>query len=164
MIISVHLITVNSDDALTIEDPLYVCIKSVADDIVVNKITLFTIRKGGDVGYNTVQNGERDFNMFVKDVGKSVVQVETHPQASLFEDNRNIIIQGSAVLGSATNSACYLARFMQELNSGSVTTNYSEMEVERIKAVYGANAAMGSNFVVYYGTMIGIVITTSFFF
>jgi len=158
-----RLVAAVADVRLTIEDPLYVCIDSKTDDIVVKKITKFILKKDDIVGYNAVDNGDNDSNTFVKDKGKRVVQVGTRPQALLFKDNKNIIIQGSALLGPATSSDRYLARFAQEISDDTATTGDFEMQLEVVKAVSAADTVASGITLTLYGTMIGIFVASVLF-
>jgi len=148
--------------ALSIDDPLYICIKSTTDGVVVNKIIDFKLKKTEYDGYMAIESEKRDVNTFVKDKKSDVVQVGTRPRASLFEDNNNIIIEGTAELGIGAGR--YLARFMEEVNDGVGTSSNFEMEVEVITADSSAKTAVTKMSVTFCGTMIGAVVTMFFFF
>jgi len=149
-------------NVLTIDDPLYVCIDSETSDIVVSEITQFTLKKGVNDGYNAITDGTLDYNTIVRKWKTSGVQVGTRPQASLFENDDDIIIGGTAVLRSG--STRYLARFTQEVDNGAGTSGNFEMQVEVIKANSAANIAATNIFLTLYGKMIGIIVTTFIFF
>jgi len=144
---------------LSIDDALYVCIKSETVDIVVKKITQFTFWKSGVSVYSAIVGGADDINTFQKDKGKTIVQVGTRPRASLFDNEEKIIIEGTAELGYKGSNR-YLARFTQEVNNDASTSGNFEMEVEVIKA----NSAATNIFLTLYGKMIGIFVTVFFFF
>eukprot|EP00548_Thalassiothrix_antarctica_P020490 CAMPEP_0194193902 /NCGR_PEP_ID=MMETSP0154-20130528/75289_1 /TAXON_ID=1049557 /ORGANISM="Thalassiothrix antarctica, Strain L6-D1" /LENGTH=386 /DNA_ID=CAMNT_0038918279 /DNA_START=304 /DNA_END=1465 /DNA_ORIENTATION=- len=154
-----------SASELSIDDDLYVCIKSDTTDIVVKDIMTFTLKKANDVDnyYSAITDGLADYSTFVRYKETDVVQVGTVPRASLFTDAEKIIIEGTAMVGAASGGR-YLARFTQEVNNGAATAGDFELEVEVVKANSAANIAATNMFVTFYGTMIGVVATVFFFF
>jgi len=155
-----------SASELSIDDDLYVCIKSDTTDIVVKEIMTFTLTKVIGIGannYDAITDGLADFSTFVRYKETYVVQVGTVPRASLFKDAEKIIIEGTAMVGAASGGR-YLARFTQEVNNGAATAGDFELEVEVVKANSAANIAATNMFVTFYGTMIGVVATVFFFF
>jgi len=143
---------------LTINDDLYVCIKSKTVEIVVTSIDQFTIKKenSADTSYNAVDDGKSDVNTYVDGEGFDTVVVATRPQASLFVDAAKIIIQGKATLGIEDNNR-YLARFTQEISNEGAFSNFG-MELDVVKVSSDGNLARG------VGAIIAIVVGSVFIF
>jgi len=146
--------TVNN--ALEIGDPLYVCIESKTDSIVVNEITDFTFKKDGNTIYSAVEGGIKDSNTYFKGETTRTMLVAHRARAAMFTDNGVITIEGSVLLG-ASEDRRYLARFVQEVANGAVTNSNFEVEVEVIKADSAANIAGNNICTPLIGTIIGFV-------
>jgi len=139
--------------ALKIGDPLYVCIKSMTENIDVKQITEFTLKKDG-VPYNAYKNGIMDRNTYFKGEGTDTVLVAHLAIAAMFTDDGIITIEGSALL-EASGGRRNLARFAQEVADDAVTNSNFEVEVEVIKADSAANIAGDNMFSSLIGTVIG---------